>query len=228
MANINNQLINIEAEGYALLPKIVVLPVVEQLRNHFDKFYPAGGNIRDLVLDPVVAALAELPSLQAIVEEGLSAAAKPVRLLLFDKTPEKNWPVAWHQDRTIAVNAEAELPGYGPWSTKKEVVHVQPPVSVLESMLTLRVHLDDATAQNGALHVVPGSHQRGYIAEDEISEASSGSVCCEARTGDVLVMFPLILHRSGRSEIPSQRRVLHIEYAHAELPPPLDWHAAAK
>ena len=73
---------------------------------------------------------------------------RPVRGLFFNKTPESNWPVAWHRDLTIAVNQKVELPGYGPWSTKAGVVHVQPPLEILENMITFRLHLDDCPVEN--------------------------------------------------------------------------------
>ena len=51
----------------------------------------------------------------------------------------------WHQDLSIAVKERHEVAGFGPWSVK-EGVPVQPPVEILESMLTLRLHLDDCHA----------------------------------------------------------------------------------
>ena len=87
----------------------------------------------------------------------------PVRSILFDKTPRQNWPVSWHQDLTIAVQKEATCEGYGPWTTKEGVPHVQPPVELLEKMVTARIHLDDTDASNSALMVIPGSHRLGKI-----------------------------------------------------------------
>jgi len=37
-------------------------------------------------------------------------------------------------------------------------------------------------------------------------------------------MCPLILHASSKAVSPSHRRVIHIEYAGAELPGGLEWH----
>ena len=54
-----------------------------------------------------------------------------MRALFFDKTPGANWPVLWHQDLTIAVAEQHDLEGWGPWSTKADVPHVQPPVPIL-------------------------------------------------------------------------------------------------
>ncbi len=154
--------------------------------------------------------LATDPAVLALIPKGF----EPVRSLLFDKTPEENWPVLWHQDLTIAVEEQIELDGYGPWSVKNGVPHVQPPVAVLEKMVTARIHLDDAGADNGALRVIPGSHREGKIKSvDDSRDFSEIESVCECRAGDVLLLSPLILHASGRSKSPSHRRVVHFEYA---------------
>ena len=88
------------------------------------------------VLDaPEVAAVAAHPAVRAVVEAVLGPDARPVRGLLFDKTPAANWTVPWHQDRSVAVRERIDAPGFGPWSVKAGVTHVQPPVSVLAGML---------------------------------------------------------------------------------------------
>ena len=150
----------------------------------------------------------------------------PIRSILFDKNPDENWPVAWHQDLTISVMENHPIGGYGPWSIKDGVPHVQPPASFLESMTTLRIHLDDTPATNGALRVIPGSHVLGRLDSDNIkSQTPTGGVTCECRAGDVLQMSPLILHASSRSDNPSRRRIIHFEYAPpAALPPELRFH----
>lgn len=151
----------------------------------------------------------------------------PVRSILFDKTPDENWPVLWHQDLTIAVAAQADIAGYLNWSVKNGLRHVQPPVSLLSQIVTVRIHLDDTPALNGALKVIPGSHCHGRMDQKAISSfvEKADEVVCEAAAGDVLLMSPLILHSSARSEQPSRRRVLHFEYAIPEsLDPNLEWH----
>jgi hypothetical protein len=78
----------------------------------------------------------------------LGPAARPVRAILFDKTAANNWMVPWHQDRTIAVHARHEVPGFGPWSVKGGVVHVEPPFDVIAGMITIRAHLDACGEDN--------------------------------------------------------------------------------
>jgi len=146
------------------------------------------------------------------------------RSILFDKTPEENWPVAWHQDLTIALRGQADVPGYGPWSIKEGAPHVQPPTALLENMVTLRIHLDDTPAGNGALAVIPGSHLHGRTPANGVAARVQGPVICECRTGDVLMMSPLILHSSKRAVAPRRRRIVHFEYARqGDLAENLEW-----
>jgi hypothetical protein len=44
---------------------------------------------------------------------------------------------------------------------KVGVPHVEAPEWLLEKMLTMRLHLDDMTEENGPLKVLPGSHHSG-------------------------------------------------------------------
>jgi ectoine hydroxylase-related dioxygenase (phytanoyl-CoA dioxygenase family) len=155
----------------------------------------------------------------------IPAGLRPVRSILFDKTKSENWPVLWHQDLTIAVAEEQQVPGYGPWSYKDGSPHVQPPVSLLENMVTIRLHLDETPATNGALMVIPKSHRSGRIDSEALSDYDkTGAVICECVPGDILLMSPLILHSSRRSKSPARRRVIHFEYACDEdLDSRLNW-----
>jgi len=150
----------------------------------------------------------------------LGRAAFPIRAILFDKTEGANWKVSWHQDLTIAVRERRDVPGYGPWSSKQGVVHVQPPVTVLEQMLAVRLHVDESGAGNGPLRVLPGSHRVGKLRDEEIpawQRRTSDELCLVPR-GGALVMRPLLLHASSPATEPHHRRVLHIEYANCDLP----------
>ena len=156
----------------------------------------------------------------------LGDAAHPVRGILFDKTPGANWVVPWHQDLSIAVKKRFDVPGFGPWSQKAGVVHVQPPAEVLRGMLTVRLHLDDCGVDNGPLRVIPGSHREAMTPEQiEIAVNGRAQVTCECLAGGAVVMRPMILHASSPARSPAHRRVVHIEYAAGDLPSGLQWHA---
>ncbi len=179
--------------------------------------------VRDVAgKSPAIREFAASPELRGLLPPGYVG----IRSIFFDKVPGANWKVAWHQDLTIAVAVKAEVPGFGPWSVKGGVPHVQPPAGLLESMLTLRVHLDAADDSNGALRVIPGSHRKGRLGAGEIlAERRQGEpFTCRAEPGDVLIMRPLLLHASSPAVAPSHRRVLHFEFAPSDgLAPPLAW-----
>jgi hypothetical protein len=160
-----------------------------------------------------------------IAAERQGSAARPVRAILFDKSPQTNWGLGWHQDRTIAVRTRREAPGFGPWTVKRGMPHVAPPIGLLERMLTIRAHLDDVSADNAPLLVAPGSHRFGRIAEDDIAGVvpECGISECLAEAGDVWLYATPILHASEASRKPQRRRVLQIDYAAEELPGGLEW-----
>lgn len=148
-----------------------------------------------------------------------------VRVIVFDKTPGKNWLVTWHQDKTISVSDKKDIDGWGPWTLKDGVHHVQPDLKVLEEMVTLRIHLDDATQSNGCLKVIPKSQRLGILSKTEQDRvvAESEEYICAANSGDLLVMRPHLLHSSSKGAEPSHRRIVHIEYSSFQLPMGLAW-----
>ena len=151
-----------------------------------------------------------------------------VRGLYFDKPPEQTWALPWHKDLLIAVeekSVSAELVDGGLYSRPRlriTVPHTEPPLEVLESMLTLRFHLDDMTPENGPLEVLPGSHLTGKKVKIE----SFNPIQIHCKAGDVLAMSPLLVHCSGRSDPDTSRhrRILHLEFsAKKELPGNVKW-----
>jgi ectoine hydroxylase-related dioxygenase (phytanoyl-CoA dioxygenase family) len=174
---------------------------------------------------PAARELARTAAVRALVEPVLGASCFNVRGVLFDKTPAAPWKVAWHQDLSIAVRARVESEGFGPWSVKAGVVHVQPPVRVLEGVLAVRLHLDDCDESNGPLKVLPGSHLSGRLNADEITRwrDSVRPVTCLVPRGGAVLMRPLLLHSSPAPRLPRRRRVVHLEFAAAPLPHGLEW-----
>jgi ectoine hydroxylase-related dioxygenase (phytanoyl-CoA dioxygenase family) len=177
-------------------------------------------------LSPAAAALAQSQAIRALVEPVLGPSAQHVRSLLFDKNASANWKVPWHQDLSIAVKERRDVPGFGPWSTKAGVVHVQPPIEVLENMLTVRLHLDDCGLDNGPLRLIAESHKLGVIDMGAIARlwARMSTTACTVERGGVLLMRPLLLHASSPAVNPRNRRVIHLEFAADDLPGGLKWH----
>lgn len=225
----NNHIRELTGNGYSMVPGILDRETVSALQTsiaHLASENDSAG-VRDLAAKcPAIRELAESPLIRTLVEPILGKEACLVRSILFTKNMDTNWGVSWHQDLAIAVRERAEIDGYSGWSMKEGVTHVQPPVSVLEGVLAVRLHLDPADVSNGALMVTPGSHSLGRIPAGEAADVAKrlGSHTCTAQAGDALLLRPLILHASSKSMSKVPRRVIHLEFAAVDLPAPLGWY----
>lgn len=218
----------VERAGFVLIPGILHRAETQTLLAELAAadITAAGGERNLLRRSGAVAQLARSESVLRLVRPILGPAAFPVRAILFDKTPDANWKVAWHQDLAIAVAARRDVDGFGPWSTKAGVPHTHAPVALLERMVSARVHLDGCGLENGPLRVLPGTHRLGKLGVTDISRLSEEiePVPCLAPAGSILLLRPLLLHASSAATQPAaHRRVLHLEFAAEELPGGLKW-----
>lgn len=152
-------------------------------------------------------------------------APRPVRVLLLDKRDGANWPLNWHQDRTIAVRERRVVPGFGAWTVKGGQHHAAPPIAILDAMVTARLHLDKVDEENAPLLIAPGSHRFEAVPECAIAKivADCGVDRCLAQRGDVWFYATPILHASARAGPGRRRRVVQIDFAAADLPGGLEW-----
>ena len=217
-----------ERNGFLILENQLDPATLEKLRADVDSSFTARrAGIRNLLTRvPAVRELAQSVSVRTLVEKLLGPSARVVGGVSFDKQKDANWKVAWHQDLTIAVKQRLDVEGYGAWSLKAGIQHVQPPTRILEQMLAVRVHLDDADENNGCLRVIPASHNLGRFQPDRITQLRHTAciVSCEVRAGDIMIMRPLLLHASSVALVPKNRRVIHLEYCAAALPNGLEWY----
>jgi ectoine hydroxylase-related dioxygenase (phytanoyl-CoA dioxygenase family) len=228
--------IKLERDGYVIIADCIESEAIDALRAELEGTHADGVvkqrsgrayGIRNLLnVMPSAREMANSAPLRSLVEAALGREARVVRGIYFDKHRDANWKVAWHQDLTIAVRRKVEAAGYGPWSLKAGIAHVQPPVDILENMLALRLHLDDTCEANGALRVIPGSHKHGRLDVRDIQHLKNehGVTTCPVKKGGVMLMRPLLLHASSSATLPRRRRVLHFEYASASLPEGMDWY----
>lgn len=146
-----------------------------------------------------------------------------VKSIYFDKPPQSNWFVPYHQDLTIAVNRKVDLPGFNNWTVKQDQFAVQPPLQILENNFTIRIHLDDTDENNGALKVIPGSHRKGICRSGTTDHILEKEIVCRVKKGGVMIMRPLLMHASNKAVNHRQRRVIHIEFSNAMLPGEIQW-----
>ena len=221
---------SLECEGYLLIERLFGPETIETLKAAFADADVARSErrgetfgARNILVMPEVIEVARDPRLRLLLGQDIKA----VRGIFFDKTPGANWPVAWHQDLTLALRERRDTEGWSNWTIKRGVTHAQPPAAVLDRMVTMRLHLDDCGDDNGPLRVIAGSHDAGILSRAEIVERTQEREhAVTAKTGDALFMKPLILHASSPAKVPSHRRVLHLEFAPGDLlPDRLEWAA---
>jgi hypothetical protein len=223
----------IATDGYLLLSGVFSTPEITAIAAEADAALQADGDAtlragdgsvygaRNVArLWPNAATLWCRPLLMELLSTILGPHFGLVRVLFFDKPPEQTWALPWHRDLTIAVQDNG-LPSnrFRKPTTKAGIPHIHAPHEILEQMLTLRLHLDEVTEENGPLRVIPGSHLS--------DTADKPPTTILAAAGDVLAMRPLLLHASNRSHPDTRRhrRILHLEFAGArELPDGFQWH----
>lgn len=234
----SSQLEQLDRDGFLIFSNVFPGPVVDQLatelshtlgssqteaeaiRSRAGSVY-AARNV--LSLCPLAREVWRRPQLVEFLHAVLGSETGLVRALFFDKPPERTWALPWHKDLTIAVR-DNQLPTshFSKPTTKAGVPHVEGSHEVLESMLTLRIHLDDVTEENGPLRVMPGAHRTGkeFVASDTICSIL-------VNRGDVLAMRPLMAHSSPAShpETTRHRRILHLEFSgQSRLPDGYQWY----
>ena len=129
---------------------------------------------------------------------------KPVRFWhdqIFYKPAKQGGVVAWHQD-------------YSYWTRTKPVAHI-----------TCWCALDDATAENGCLQYIPGSHKWGLLPKPVIAGALHGireflseeqkkqfdnAQLAPVKAGEAIFHHSLTLHGSGENKSPKPRRAFVI------------------
>jgi hypothetical protein len=224
-----SQQLQFDRDGAEILSGAVSASVMMEIAEAFVGRINGRPGVRSLHIPPEIGRIVSAEGAfgrlaQAFRPDG-DGVMTPVRVVFFDKTPETNWAVPWHQDRTIAVRERHDVAGFDNWNVKDGVAHVEPPIDLLKRMVTLRLHLDDAGDDNGALDIVPGSHMRGRISATDVLAVARREpvVRCAAKAGDVLAMRLVTLHKSERAANPSRRRVLHVDFSPDRLPLPLEW-----
>jgi ectoine hydroxylase-related dioxygenase (phytanoyl-CoA dioxygenase family) len=212
----------VQEDGFAVIPDCLDEATLELVSSQFDDTHHPERNLLSI---PSIQALARSGRVREIMETLLGPECFAVRGIFFNKTRTSNWKVVWHQDLTIAVRERKDVDGFGPWTMKAGVLHVQPPSEVMSGMLAIRLHLDESGPDNGPLRVIPGSHGVGRLSAERISTWNKEeSVTCTVLRGGALVMRPLLLHASSACAIPKSRRVIHLEFSATELPQGLNWH----
>ena len=226
LQNINDNGFTVIEDVYTKDEIFSVLQLIDQADTDKDTFRKSAGlfAIRQFLKEvPAATPFIFNEKLKASITTLFGDGFFVVKSIYFDKPEESNWFVAWHQDLTISVDKRVDLSGFGPWTVKQNQFAVQPPINILQDNFTIRIHLDDADEGNGALKVVPGSHQKGIYRPQTIDWDVETETTCTVKAGGIMVMRPLLLHASNRTTNHKPRKVIHIEFSKALLPIVINW-----
>lgn len=219
----------LQYKGFSLLRHVFSRKEVNQVKSLVQKYYSEHPQQEPHAIRNVLNEIPELkeilfsPNLKLILKR-INPEFFVTKAIFFDKSPESNWYVTWHQDTTINVKEKHVADGFTGWSKKEDFYSVMPPEEILKNTLTLRIHLDDTDENNGALKVIPGS-QNKKLSNEEIQLIAQNSVpfVCQVEAGGIQLMRPLLLHASGKSINQKHRRVIHLEFNFTSLPGRLEW-----
>ena len=211
-----------EHEGFVHLPDIADAGSCGGIARQLEAFDLEGAGSRGILDQSWCIRLAWLVRAHPRIRSLVPTDAVAVQCTLFDKSPEKNWLVALHQDLSIPVKSRVDSTECSGWSEKERQLYVQPPVAVLEQLVAVRIHIDDCPEESGAL---PRSHWEGRLSREraEALRLELGETVVPVGRGGVLVMRPLILHASSKGTSVTSRRVLHFVYGPPLLPLGLEW-----
>lgn len=122
---------------------------------------------------------------------GRHTSASLFRAMVMNKPAAQGTALPWHQD------------GGDVWALDRD------------PLITIWMALDDATAANGCVEVIPGSHRLGLVTAQgsTLSDADAQRFCPEDRVhplevpaGHAVLMHNWLIHRSGVNPTPRPRR----------------------
>ncbi len=231
--NFSAKIDTLNQEGFAIIDRLYSTSEIEAISSCFqnsESIKNEVSNSNDLFsIRQLLTTLPELSKyifnkqLIQLIHTNFSSKWFLTKAIYFDKPKTSNWFVPFHQDISISVDKKSKTEGYKNWTSKKGLIGVQPPRQILEDTLTVRIHLDDTTINNGALNVIPKSHLKGVIRKDTNDWSTENEHVCELKQGGVMLMKPLTLHASNRTTNNKQRRVIHLEFNNHQLSQPLNW-----
>lgn len=218
-------------DGYVILDRIFKDDEISHITGIIERFIakratpedsPASYAIRSVFQQiPALKDVVLTPEIKNIIGNYFGNDFFLVRSVYFNKPSLSNWFVAWHQDISIHVANRSSHDNFLNWTKKDNHIGVQPPVDILTSTFTVRIHLDDCDETNGALKVISGSHRNGITRFKQ--DANTCATVCPVAKGGIMIMQPLLFHASGKNISGRNRRVLHMEFCNKELPAEIGW-----
>lgn len=209
--------VQLDRQGYVVLDSILEPDELHCIALNSSLISHQGVGTRSLLTLDWVQALAQTLKQHPLLTPLLPNNAKAIQCNYFVKSEHSNWSVTLHRDLSVPVEDKIISEKWSAWSEKEGTLFAQPPRSVLDSLVILRLHLEENTDLNGPLELVPMSHENSNPkTDDQVREK------IRVQRGGALVMKPLLLHASTKV-ITGQRRVLHFVFGPEQLPDQAQW-----
>lgn len=124
----------VEQYGYAIIRNVCTPEEIQSLAVSLEHscLPRSRAGIRHLLSIPTVAQVANDPRLLGLAQSILGDKALPFKATLFDKSPDTNWLITWHQDTALPLREKHETAGWGPWSVKEGITYAHAPAAALE------------------------------------------------------------------------------------------------
>ncbi|MBI3716699.1 MAG: hypothetical protein HY255_11970 [Betaproteobacteria bacterium] len=134
----------LDRDGFSIVSDVVAAVEIEEIAASFGTVSTIGAGTRRLLdfawCRDLVDTIGRHPGISAL----LPIAYKAIQCTYFCKSADKNWLVAMHQDLAIPAKDRVSHSQLGNWSVKENQWFAQAPVALLDSLLTVRLHLDDS------------------------------------------------------------------------------------
>lgn len=212
-----------DRDGYQIVEAVMAEDECDVLLATLSSLPPAAAGTRDLLESDACLDAADRIRSSERLRHILPLDYVAVQCSLFSKTPSRNWLVAPHQDLSIPVRDRIDSPVCTGWSSKQGRMFTQPPVSVLERLIAVRLQLDPGSEATGPLQVLPGSHRQGRRESRPNLRNGNALHSCVVGKGGVVAMRPLLVHASSKAISALPRRVLHFLFGPRRLPHGLEW-----
>jgi ectoine hydroxylase-related dioxygenase (phytanoyl-CoA dioxygenase family) len=165
-------------------------------------------------VDPFYMALARHPGILSVIRRVVGDDIRLNHSKINMKAARLGSPLEWHQDWAFA-----------------------PHTNMATCVASLMI--DDTDVENGAMQVLPGSHNGGLLEHHDEDGYFVGAIAPDSpdmdlasaapltgKAGTISFHHPLTIHGSGANGSGRQRRILFLEYAAADAFPmfyPVDW-----
>lgn len=168
--------------GFERLPNFTTTEELDLLQATLTKLQPPGvsGSVRNIEKQSLaIRQFAESEKVVGTVTNISGGTPKLARVIYFNKTSQRYWLVASHQDRTTAVSKKINCDSWSNLTVKDGIFHAQPPVEAFNEILTLMLHLDKTDQTNECLKVIPGTHLLNVLQQsDVLSHVNKKKVTC--------------------------------------------------